>query len=256
MQLPGAVEDMDRIAVTESVTVNAPDGALDAYLARPAGQPAAPGLLVLHEAFGMVEHIKDMARRFANLGYNVLAPNLYSRGGALDPSDMSDVQRRMQGLSDASVVRDLEACAAHLRTLGGATKRVGCIGFCSGGRQSLLFACSSAEIDAAIDCWGGWIERASADDPTTPERPTPVMQLVGDLKCPLFVAVGVEDKNPSPEMASEIRRRLEDSDQPATVKLFEGAGHAFLADYRPTYREGPAFELWGDIQTFLDTHLC
>ena len=87
-----------------------------------------------------MEHIWDLTRRFANLGYNAIAPNLYTREGAPDPNDIQAVMPVMFALPDAQAVRDLEAAAAHLRALDGATDKVGCIGFCSGGRQTLLYA--------------------------------------------------------------------------------------------------------------------
>src|SRR6266403_1746846 len=87
--------------------------------------------------------------------------------------------------------------AAYLRGLSGATGKVGAIGFCSGGRHTLLFACSSNKVDAAVDCWGGFIQRATPDAETTPARPTPIFNLVDRLSCPLFAVFGEEDQNPS-----------------------------------------------------------
>src|SRR5205085_2263511 len=147
--------------------------AIQAYLARPAAPGSYPGVIVIHEAFGPVPHIHDLARRFANAGFNAIAPNLYTRDGAPKLDDMQDLFGKMLGVNDAQAVKDLEACAAYLRGLDGATGKVGCIGFCSGGRQTLLFACSSTKIDAAVDCWGGFITRAAPDAESTPSRPTP-----------------------------------------------------------------------------------
>jgi carboxymethylenebutenolidase len=160
----------------------------------------------------------------------------------------------MFGLPDAQAVQDLEAAARHLKGLDGATGKIGCIG-CSGGRQTLLFACSSKEPNAAVDCWGGFISRATQDRVTTPSRPTPVMTMVDRLGCPLFAAFGEEDQNPSVAEAEELRARAERAKKQATVKVYAGAGHAFLADYRPSWREKPAFELWADITQFFARHL-
>jgi carboxymethylenebutenolidase len=252
--VPGAVTDLSRVQ-SEQTRFKSGGDTIDAYLARPTAAGRHPGIIVIHEAFGLVEHIRDVARRFANLGFTTIAPDLYTRGGAPDPSDMNTVFPKMFGLSDAQVVKDLEAAAAHLRGLAGATGKVGCIGFCSGGRQTLLFASSSDKVDAAVDCWGGFISRATPDASTTPQRPTPIIDLVDRLHCPLFAAFGAEDQNPSPAEADELRRRLEKGGKQGTVKTYEGAGHAFLADYRPSWREGPAFELWPDIVQFFEKHL-
>ncbi len=253
MKVPGHVEDPASIR-TETVQVHSAGGSIPAYLAH-ASQPGRPGLIVIHEAFGMVEHIHDLARRFAQAGYSSIAPDLYARIGGPDPADMGSVMKTMFALPDAQVVQDLEATAAALRALPGASGKVGCIGFCSGGRQTLLFACSSNKVDAAIDCWGGFIARATPDAESTAQRPTPVLQLAQRLSCPLLGAFGAEDTNPSPVDIDALREQLAKSRQPFEVKLYANAGHAFLADYRPTYREAPAFQLWDDVQAFLSTHL-
>jgi carboxymethylenebutenolidase len=254
--IPGAVTDPGRVR-GETIRL---DGGVDAYLARPSFAPSSqggrnPGIVVIHEAFGLVEHIRDLARRFANIGYNALAPDLYTRTGSPNPDDMNSVFPVMFGLPDAQAVRDLEAAAAHLRGLAGATQKVGAIGFCSGGRHTLLFACSSDKVDAAVDCWGGFIHRATPDAETTAARPTPILAMVDRLHCPLFAAFGEEDQNPAPALAEELKNRAQKAGKEVTTKIYQGAGHAFLADYRPSYRERPAFELWSDVTAFFDTHL-
>ena len=255
MAVPGQVENPERLR-TEQVTLESDGAAIEAYLARPHTPGPHAGIIVIHEAFGPVEHIHDIARRFANIGFTALAPNLYSRVGAPGHTEMPAVMAKMFSLSDAQVVRDLEAAARYLRGQDDATGKVGCIGFCSGGRQTLLFACSSDQVDAAVDCWGGFITRATPDAVTMPERPVPVIDLVPNLRCPLLAVFGAEDQNPSPADAEELRRRAEAAGKSVTVRIFEDAGHAFLADYRPSYREGPAFRLWPEIVTFFQTHLA
>ncbi|MBX6378687.1 MAG: dienelactone hydrolase family protein [Clostridia bacterium] len=254
MRVPGQVTDPSSLH-TEDLVFESDGDRIDAYLARPRQPGVRPGVIVVHEAFGLVEHIRDIARRLANVGFIALAPNLYARVGSPDPGDMASVLEKMFSLPDAQVVRDLEAAAAFLRAQEGSNGKVGCIGFCSGGRQTLLFACSSNRVDAAIDCWGAFITRATPDALTTPQRPTPVIDLVPQLRCPLLAVFGAEDRNPSPADAETLRARLQGTAKPWTVKVFENAGHAFLADYRPTYREGPAFELWPQIVSFFQTHL-
>ena len=130
-----------------------------------------------------------------------------------------------------------------------------CIGFCSGGRQTLLFACSSVAADAAVPCWGGFIEKATPDEETTDNRPVKIIDLAGNAYCPLYVVGGAEDQNPSPEVLAELARRLDATGKDATVEIFEGAGHAFLADYRPSYAEPQAHDLWGKVIAFFHKHL-
>ncbi|MGH3632174.1 MAG: dienelactone hydrolase family protein [Sciscionella sp.] len=254
MSVPGQVMDPSAV-VDRDVIIDAPAGRITGYLATPRTAGPWPGMVVIHEAFGMVEHIRDVARRLANRGFAALAPDLYSRVEPFDPSDRESAMAAMFALSDADVVADLAQAAAVVRQFAGEDVPVGCIGFCSGGRQTLLAACSSDAFDVAVDCWGGWITRAGPDAERTPNRPTPVLELASQLRCPLFAASGVEDRNPSPEVAEELRRRVAGSPNPADIRVYPEAGHAFFADYRETYREEPAAKLWHDVTAFLDEHL-
>src|SRR6516164_413771 len=253
--IPGAVTDPSRVR-GEAIELKAGSDTIRGYLARPSQPGHNPGIVVIHEAFGLVEHIRDIARRFANIGYNAIAPDLYSRkGGPSNPDDINTVFPVMFGKPDAEAVQDLEAAAAHLRELSGATAKVGAIGFCSGGRQTLLFACSSDKVDAAVDCWGGFIHRATPDAEATPSRPKPILDMVGQLHCPVFGVFGEEDQNPTVAQSEELRTRAQRAGKDVTIKVYKGAGHAFLADYRPSYREAPAAELWSDAVAFFDKNL-
>ena len=255
MAHPGAVSDPSRVS-GQDVTYRSGGDDISAYLAEPTAPGPHPAIIVIHEAFGPNDHIHDLARRFANAGFVALAPNLYSRVGTPAPTDFPAIMAAMFSVSDAQAVADLEAAAAHLRALDASTGKVGCVGFCSGGRNTLLFASSSNAVDAAVDCWGGFIDRAGPDAETTPERPVPVIELAAKgLSCPLLAVGGAEDENPSPATLAELGSRLEAAGRPATVKVFDGAGHAFLADYRDSYRDGPAHELWPQIIAFFDQHL-
>ncbi len=224
------------------------------YLVEPAEAGTRPGLVVLHEAFGLNDHIRDVADRFANVGFAALAPDLYTREGA-PGEDFPAIQRTMQAMPDSRLVADLEGAAAFLRALQSASGKVGCIGFCSGGRQTLLFTCSSQALDAAVDCWGGTTLRANADELTTANRPVPPADLIPQLACPLMIAIGADDKNPSPEDGEIFRERLAAAGKEFRVDVYEDAGHAFFADYRENYREQAAHRLWAEVVPFLRQHL-
>jgi len=230
---------------------------VNGYLARPVdAEGALPGVIVIHEAMGLNEHIRDVANRIANLGYVALGVDLYSREGGPPPAgDMPAVMKRLFSISDQTVLGDLEGAAESLRGRPEVSERVGCIGFCMGGRYTLLFACASEQLDAAVDCWGGFIDRATPHELTTPQRPTPPLQLAEKLGCPLLAAVGADDHNPSPDIAAQLRERAAASGQEVTVEVFGDAGHAFFADYRPNYRPAAAAKLWAEIVPFLERHL-
>ena len=258
--VPGAVEDPSAV-VAEELTFAGTDGAqVNGYLVRPAGPEAAavrrPGVIVIHEAMGLNEHIRDVVNRFANLGYAALGVDLYTRDGGPPPmGDMQAMMKRLFAMSDATVLGDLQGAADYLGTRQDVSDRIGCIGFCMGGRYTLLLACAGDRLSAAVDCWGGFIDRAAPEERSTPERPTPPLEMADRLGCPLLAAVGAEDQNPSPQLGEELRERASASGQEVSVDVYEGAGHAFFADYRPTYRPHAAAALWQEIVPFCARHL-
>jgi carboxymethylenebutenolidase len=254
--VPGAVTEPGLLVGQEIDFAGAEGTRVRGYLARPTAAGALPGMIVIHEAGGLGDHIRDASNRIAALGYVAFAVDLYTREGG--PPPMDDVQAmmaRLFAMRDATALGDLEGAADHLRSREDCSGRVGCIGFCMGGRYTLLFACASDRLDAAVDCWGGFIDRSTPDQRSTAERPTPPLELAEQLHCPLLAAVGAEDQNPSPELGAQLRERASRSGKEVTVDVYEGAGHAFFADYRPTYRPAPAAELWGRVVPFLARHL-
>jgi carboxymethylenebutenolidase len=254
--VPGALTDPTRVEAQELTFAGFDGERVNGYLARPADAASHPGIVVIHEAGGLSAHIRDVCNRFANIGYVALGVDLYTRyGGAPDTSDMQNVMARLFAMSDQAALGDLEGAADHLRSLDGVTGRIGCIGFCMGGRYTLLFACASDRLNAAVDCWGGFIDRATPEEVSTSERPAPPLTLAERLSCPLLAAVGAEDHNPSPALGAELRERASASGQEVKVDVYDGAAHAFFADYRPTYRPEPAAKLWGEVLQFLARHL-
>jgi len=254
--VPGALGDPTRISAEELTLAGARGDLMNGYLARPADAASHPGMIVIHEAGGLNEHIRDVANRLANLGYVALGVDLYTReGGPPDTGDLQATMQRLFSMPDELALGDLEGAADHLRGLDGVSGRIGCIGFCMGGRLALLFACSSDRLNAAVDCWGGFIDRATPDARTTPTRPAPPLELAEALACPLLAAVGRDDANPSPELGAALSQRARASGQEVKVDFYEGAGHAFFADYRPTYRPDAAVKLWREIVPFLQRHL-
>jgi carboxymethylenebutenolidase len=258
--VPGAVGDPTRIVGEELAFAGAQGALVNGYLARPADSDPArsrhPGVIVIHEAGGLGDHIRDVANRFANLGYVALGVDLYTREGGPPPmDDPQALMKRLFAMSDATVLGDLQGAAELLLAREDVTGKLGCIGFCMGGRYTLLFACADDRLNAAVDCWGGFIDRATPEERATPERPTPPLELAEGLRCPLLAAIGAEDQNPSPELGERLRERALRSGREVKVNLYEGAGHAFFADYRPTYRPGPAARLWAEIVPFFAEHL-
>jgi carboxymethylenebutenolidase len=258
--VPGAVADTTRISAQELTFAGAGGAQVNGYVVRPndADMPpgGAPGMIVIHEAGGLNEHIQDVCNRFANLGYVTLGVDLYTREGGPPPvGDMQALMERLFSMSDETVLGDLEGAADFLRAREDVTGKLGCIGFCMGGRYTLLFACASERLSAAVDCWGGFIDKATPEERSIDTRPTPPLELAEKLSCPLLAAVGAEDHNPSPEIGSQLRERARASGQEVEVDIYDGAGHAFFADYRPSYRPAPAAKLWERVVPFLARYL-
>ncbi|MEL7207108.1 MAG: dienelactone hydrolase family protein [Actinomycetota bacterium] len=245
MALAGEVTDPTRVRA-ETVQL----GEIDVYVAAPTAPGPHPAIVVLEEAFGRVEHIEDLCRRFANAGFVAASPELYARTGA-PGHDFDVVLPAMFGLPDQQIVGDVEAVADHLRSRDDTNDSVALIGFCMGGRATTLTAFSSTKFDAAVPCWGGFINAATFEDQTTESRPTPPAQLAGNLSCPIFVVGGADDQNPAPAELQGLHDALVAAGKDSRLKLYEGAGHAFLADYRDSYDEERSHELWADVLAFL-----
>lgn len=239
--------------IAETVTYPGMDGdRVDAYLARPLGPGPFPGVIVIPEVFGLVTHIKEVTRRIAARGYAAIAPELYTRVGPPDPTDMTSVGPKMMALPDAQAVADLEGASAFLRDLPQSNGKAGVIGFCSGGRHALLFACRSTSIDAAVNCWGGRTVEGEVNE----LRPALPIDLVEHLCCPLLGIFGEEDTNPTVEHVERLRARLSEHRKEFEFKVYPNAGHAFFADYRPSYRQGAAVDAWTRVFDFFGKHLA
>ena len=229
------------------------DGTLiDAYLSRPTTPGPHPGVIVIMEAFGLIDHIKDVADRFAREGYVGLAPDMYTREGSPDPANMDQVMQTMFSVPDSQAVADLEGGATYLKSEPGSNGKVGAIGFCSGGRYTLTFACRSTNLDAAIDSAGGFI----IQDEHTPQRPVSPIDMVSSLSCPLLALFGEEDPSPSPAHAARLKEELDKHGKTYELRMYPNAGHAFFADYRDSYRPVAAQDMWHRVLVFYESHLA
>ena len=199
----------------------------------------------------MVEHIEDVARRFAEEGYIALAPDMYTREGAPDPNNMEQVMQKMFSVPDSQAIADLEGAAIYLKNQPDSNGKVGNIGFCSGGRYVLVSACNSANLDAAIDSAGGFI----IEDEQTPQRPVSPIDMVPNLSCPLLGLFGEEDANPSPAHAARLKEELDRHGKTYEFRMYPNAGHAFFADYRPSYRAVAAQDMWHRVLVFYEKYL-
>ena len=239
----------------ETVTIEGHEGdAIEAYLAQPlAGYPTG-GVVVIHHMPGYDEPTKEITRRFAAQGYLAICPNLYSREApGASPDDAAAAARAQGGVPDARLVGDVGGAAAFLRSHSSSNGKVATIGYCSGGRQSFLAACS-LDLDAAVDCYGAFVVGTPPDG--FPLSVEPIVHLAPQLSCPLLGLFGAEDQYPSPEQVDELEQALQAADKEFEFHTFEGAGHAFFAVNRPSYRPEAANEGWERIGEFFGRTLA
>jgi carboxymethylenebutenolidase len=226
---------------------------VEAYLARPDGDRPRGGVVVIHHMPGYDRATKEIVRRFAELGYDAICPNLYWReapGAA--PDDAAATVRAAGGVPDARLVGDVAGAATHLRSLPTSNGRVGVIGYCSGGRQSVLAACRT-DVDAAVDCYGAFV--TGHPPKGFPLRVTNLVDELPALRAPLLGLFGVQDKTPSPEHVAELEEILTRLGKPHELHSYEDAGHAFFATDRPSYRVAAANDGWERIRDFFAAHL-
>jgi carboxymethylenebutenolidase len=220
---------------------------IEAYLAQPTGLPSIGGVVVIHHMPGYDEASKEITRRFASRGYAALLPNLHHRDApGASPDDAAAASRANGGVPDERLVADVGAAADHLRELEGSNGKVGTIGYCSGGRQSFLAACS-LPFQAAVDCYGAAIVRAPEG---LPVRMEPIVGMAKDLSCPLLGLFGAEDKYPTPAETAELSAELDRLGKEHEFHTYDHAGHAFFSVNRPSYRVEAANDGWDRIWAF------
>jgi len=156
-------------------------------------------------------------------------------------------------MPDERLIGDVAGAADYLRALSGTNGKVGVIGYCSGGRQAFLAACS-VPLDAAVDCYGAFI--VSPVPEGVPLKVRPIVGLVGQLSCPLLGLFGADDKNPTPAETAELSTALEEAGKPHEFHTYDGAGHAFFAVDRVAYRPEAANDGWQKIWTFYGRYLA
>jgi carboxymethylenebutenolidase len=240
---------------SESVMINGASGdQIQAYLARPSEDTKRGGVVVIHHMPGYDRASKEIVRRFAELGYDALCPNLYWREAPnAAPDDAAATARAQGGVPDDRLVGDVGGAARYLRDLPTANGKVGVIGYCSGGRQSVLAACN-LDVDAAVDCYGAFVTGTPPAD--HPLRVTNIVDQLPNLRCPLLGLFGNEDQRPSPAHVDELEQLLEQHNKVYEFHRYDDTGHGFFAVDRPSYRVAAANDGWERIADFYGKYLA
>lgn len=227
-------------------TINIGSEDLYAYVAEPEKKDGKlPVIIIASEIFGVHEHIADIARRFAKLGYMAIAPEFFTRAG--DPSSLGTVSEIMTQIvsktPDKQVMSDIASALKWAGEHGGDLSRVGITGFCWGGRITWLACANIPQVKAGVAWYGRLVGDKSENFPAHP------VDLAQSLKAPVLGLYGGKDTGIPLDTVEQMKQALSKaSNNPAAAQsrfvIYPDAPHAFHADYRATYQEGPAKDGW------------
>ncbi|MBN9533301.1 MAG: dienelactone hydrolase family protein [Alphaproteobacteria bacterium] len=235
------------------VNIPVKGGAIPAYRARPEGKRDCPVVLVVQEIFGVHEHIKDICRRFAKLGYYAIAPSLYARYGDPGKYGMGSIKALVADIvskvPDAEVMQDLDAAAAFAGGEGADNKRLGITGWCWGGRIVWLYAAHARSLRAGVAWYGPLTGEKNALRPVHP------IDVAGTLKAPVLGLYGGLDHGITPGDIAAMRKALADAGKTdCRIDVFADAQHGFFADYRASYNAADAEIAWHRCLSWLNEH--
>ncbi len=226
------------------------DGALPGYRAKPKSGTGHPVILVVQEIFGVHEHIRDLCRRLAKHGYLAVAPELYARQG--DVSRMTDIQeiisKVVSKVPDNQVLSDLDSTARWAVDTDKGGSKLGITGFCWGGRIVWLYAAHNPDLKAGVAWYGRLV------GPTDPLHPRNPIDVVDEIKAPVLGLYGGQDQGIPVATIDQMRAKLKAAGKTAEIVVYPDAGHAFNADYRPSYRKEAAEDGWKRMLNWFESH--
>jgi carboxymethylenebutenolidase len=230
---PLAVAADDPSLTGSDITFAGPSGQLLGYLAKPkTPPPGTPGVLVIHEIFGLTDHIKDVTRRLAKAGLIAMAIDLTSRAGGTAKGNVSSA---LGQLAPADAIADLTAGAQHLASLGAG--KIGVTGFCYGGGMTLRSAANVPGLSAAVAYYG--------------PAPDPVDQMK-NANIPILAHYGASDARVNasiPALEANVGGTF-------TKHIHEGAGHGFNNDTGGGYNEAAATTAWPETLAWFTKYLA
>ncbi|MDT4896666.1 MAG: carboxymethylenebutenolidase [Acidobacteriota bacterium] len=205
---------------------------IPAYLARPKKKGTVPGaVLVIHEVFGLNDHIKSIADRIANEGYLALAPDFFVRAPDPPPKDAKDMaalRKAASSIPPEAAIKDMQAALDYIKSIDGVRRHFASIGFCMGGGFSYQLATHTKDLKGAVIFYGR----------------TPI-ELVPQVSCPLLASFGSLDTGIPPEKVKEFEEALKKAGKKADIKVYEGAKHGFFNDTRAeAYNPEAAADAW------------
>ncbi len=236
--------------VAGAVKIPVKDGEIPAYRAMPVRSGNFPIMVVIQEIFGVHEHIQDICRRFAKLGYVAIAPELFVRQGDVSKlSSIDEIRPIVAKVPDAQVLSDLDYTVNWaVKSASGNADKLGITGFCWGGRITWLYAAHNPKVKAGV----AWYGRLVGD--TTELTPKYPIDIASTLKVPVLGLYGGKDTGIPIDTVEQMRDRLKSSSSKSEIIVYPNAPHAFFADYRPSYREKEANDGWQRLQAWFKQH--
>jgi carboxymethylenebutenolidase len=229
----------------ETGMVSLPGGA-PAYFAKPGKGSVFPVILIAEEIFGLHEHIRDVARRFAKLGLFAVAPDYLIRyGDPMAAPDFDALRAIVAKAPDAETMRVFDEAMVFAASHGGDASRAAVTGFCWGGRIAWLYAAHNPKLSACVPWYG------RLDGPRTREQAHWPIDVAAALGVPTLGLYGGDDPSIPPDLISCMKARLAEVGAPAEIVIYDTAPHGFFADYRPSYREKDAADAWARMRAFL-----
>ncbi len=236
------------------VEVPVQDGVMSGYYAAPAAAGHPPLILVIQEIFGLHEHIKDVCRRFAHEGYMAVGLELYQRqGDASQYTDMSELIRDIVAkVPDEQVLSDLDSAVEWAAAQGADVERLGVTGFCWGGRLTWMYAAHNPRCKAAVAWYG---KLTVGHGPLQVRNP---IDVAGQVNGPVLGLYGGQDASIPLEDVRRMEEALKQGNaaaQASRIEVYPDSGHAFYADYRPSYNAADARDAWEKAVAWFDRHL-
>jgi carboxymethylenebutenolidase len=237
--------------IAGAVKIPVKDGEIPAYRAQPASGKNLPIILVIQEIFGVHEHIQDVVRRLAKLGYLAIAPELFVRqGDVLKLSGIEEIRTVVAKVPDAQVFSDLDATLAWaVKSSKGNIDRVGITGFCWGGRITWLYAAYNPKVKAGVAWYGRLVGTSTT---LTPKHP---VDIAPTLSVPVLGLYGGKDTGIPLDGVEKVRTLLTSGGSKSAIVVYPEAPHAFFADYRPSYRETEAKDGWNRLQEWFKSQV-
>jgi carboxymethylenebutenolidase len=247
----GAISTPAEGLIAGEVAIPTGDGEIPGYRAMPDQGKTFPVVLVVQEIFGVHEHIKDVCRRLAKVGYLAIAPDLYVRQG--DVSKMEDIQeirdKVVSKVPDSQVMSDLDSASIWADKTGkGDLSRLAITGFCWGGRAVWLYAAHTNRPKAGAAWYGQLLH------PTNEFRTKTPLDVAGSLKFPVLGLYGDKDAGIPLEQVEAMRAALHAARSPSEIIVYPDAQHGFNADYRPSYNEAAAKDAWRRMLDWFKKH--